>query len=234
MTMMKVSRVFGAWGIACGLLLAGMWVGGCRTKPAEQGSVEPVPGVGAATSAPAAAGASNVEPAAPSAPSAGGNTEILSPGDYLTIVYSDTPILVPNFEGQVKEDGTVTLIYNKEFKAAGKTRGELEKEIRAWYVPAYFKNMTVNIRAAELKVFYYVGGEVRSPGRIPYINKLTLLKAIQSAGDFTDFANKKKVQITRAGNKRIETVNCVKAIGNPKLDVEIFPGDNIHVFRRWF
>ena len=58
-----------------------------------------------------------------------------------------------------------------------------------------------------------------------------MLKAIASAGGFTDFANKKKVKLTRVDG-RTQTVNCVKALDNPSLDLEVYPGDKIHVPRR--
>lgn len=70
------------------------------------------------------------------------------------------------------------------------------------------------------------------PSRHPYLGEMTLLKAIASAGDFTDFANKKKVEITRANGQKLR-VNCVKAQANPdKFDVPIYPEDAIFVPRR--
>ena len=58
--------------------------------------------------------------------------------------------------GKVKDDGTVTLIYNRVFHAAGKRTGELGKEIRDFYVPAYFINLTVTVRISADR-FFYVG-----------------------------------------------------------------------------
>ena len=58
-------------------------------------------------------------------------------------------------------------------------------------------------------------------------------KALQSAGDFTDFEKKKKVRLKRPdGTSAI--VNCVKARENPKLDLPVYPGDTIFVPRRKF
>jgi protein involved in polysaccharide export with SLBB domain len=57
------------------------------------------------------------------------------------------------------------------------------------------------------------------------------LKVIASAGGFTDFANKKKVKLTRVDG-RTQIVNCPKALDNPSLDPEVYPGDTIHVPRR--
>ena len=76
--------------------------------------------------------------------------------------------------------------------------------------------MTVTVKQQESTRWYYVNGEVRSPARQIYNSRITVLKAIASAGGFTDFANKKKVKLTRVDG-RTQTVNCVKALDNPSL-----------------
>jgi protein involved in polysaccharide export with SLBB domain len=164
----------------------------------------------------------------------GFEAEVLQPGDSLTIVYSDTPAPLMPWEGEVNPEGTVTLLQNKTFKVVGLTRSELEKQIRDYYVPRFYKQMTVTIKPKQDTRFYYVGGDVRSPGRQVYLSRITILKAIQSAGDFTDFAKKTKVQLTRSGATKPIIVNCVKALQNPALDLEIYPGDRIHVPRKLF
>jgi len=157
--------------------------------------------------------------------------DVLRVGDTLTITFTDTPVTIPIFEEKIKEDGTITLTLNQTFKADGKTVGDLEKEIRARYVPSYYKYMTVSVKQMESTRWYYVDGEVRVPNRQIYNSRITVLKAIASAGGFTDFANKKKVKVTRVdGHSQI--VNCVKALDNPALDLEVYPGDKIHVPRR--
>ena len=132
---------------------------------------------------------------------------------------------------RVKEDGTITLMLNKTFKADGKTHAELAKEIRATYVPDYFVNMTVTIQPVTATQFYYVGGEVKEENRQVYIGSITVTKAIQSAKGFTDFARKNKVELTRADGRKY-VINFIKAQKDPTLDLEIFPGDKIWVPRR--
>jgi polysaccharide export outer membrane protein len=179
-------------------------------------------------SAPAAA------PAAASVVSsaAGPEPEVFRAGDSLTIVYADLPVATPPFEGKIKEDGKITLLLNQTFTAAGKTAGTLEKEIRACYVPKYYKNLTVTVSSRESTRWYYVLGEVRAPNRQIYNSRITILQAIASAGGFTDFANKKKVKLTRVDG-RTQIVNCPKALENPTQDLEVYPGDTIHVPRRF-
>lgn len=161
----------------------------------------------------------------------GPEPEVFRVGDTLTIVYSDLPQITPAFEGKIKEDGSVTLLLNKAFTAAGKTAGQLEKEIREYYVPRYFKYMTATVKTLETTRWYYVYGEVRAPNRYMYTSRLTVLQAITSAGGFTDFANKKKLKLNRVDG-RSEIINWSKAMTEPKSDPEVYPGDTIHVPRR--
>jgi protein involved in polysaccharide export with SLBB domain len=166
---------------------------------------------------------------APAAATRVPSSDLLRVGDSLTITFLDLPISVPPFDRSIKEDGSITLLLNQPFQAAGKTIGELEKEIRERYVTNYYKYLTVTVRP--LGQYYSVKGEVRSPNRYLYPGPMTVLKAIASAGDFTDFARKRKVKLYRT-NGRIETEDCVKALQNPRLDLPVYPGDWINVSRR--
>ncbi len=170
-------------------------------------------------------------PVATPTPAQGDKTEIINIGDTLTITFSDLPIGLQPIEQQVRGDGSITLIENQTFTAAGKSRGELEKEIRARYVPRIYTKMTVTIKPLER--FFFIGGEVRVPGKQTYTGPITVLKAIQSAGDFTDFAKRTRVRLRRLNGKQ-ETIDCIKARENPALDLPVFPGDTIHVPRRLF
>jgi polysaccharide export outer membrane protein len=149
----------------------------------------------------------------------------------LTIELTDTAVTFLPREERIKEDGTITLVEGKTFTAAGKTRGQLEQEIHGWYVPRFYLKMTVSVRQKEQTQFYYVNGEVKQPARQIYISRIRLLQAIASAGDFTDFARKRAVLLTRADGRRI-VINCVKARQHDDLNLEILPGDIIDVPRR--
>lgn len=150
-------------------------------------------------------------------------------GDVLTVSFSDMPITVPPYEVRVRDDGKITLLQNMSFVAAGKNEGSLEAEIRKAYVPDYYRNMTVTVRKANGA--YVVEGEVRASGRFAYTGQTTVLGAIAAASGFTDFANKKKVQLIHS-NGKMQVENCIKAIDDPSLDLPVYPGDRIHVSRR--
>jgi len=69
---------------------------------------------------------------------------------------------------------------------------------------------------------------VRASGRQEYLGPTTVLKAIATAGDFTDFADRKNVILTRADGSQI-AVDCIKAATDPALDLPVYPGDKIEV-----
>ena len=223
--MKKVSKLLGFWGAVCGLAVASLALAGCGGGGPKFADV---PGVGGPTGG--GSGASARAPmTASSDPSA--QFDMINPGDSLIINFSDLPYVQPPISDRVKEDGTITLLQNQTFVAAGKTRGQLEKEIRARYVPAFFVAMTVNVLPDPQRQFYTVRGEVKNPGRQVYLSRITALKAIGSAGDFTDFARKTDVQLTRA-NGQIYHINAKQALRDPSKDLEIFPGDVVYVPRR--
>jgi protein involved in polysaccharide export with SLBB domain len=256
MSIRKVGKRLGSCIVACGLLLGGIGLSGCGSASQEQQFAALPPGLVAAPNANPVAQTAAPEAAAPtdslhvpgtnlvstSAPAPVASTptatnasgfvpEAFRPGDSLTVTFTDTPITIQPFDQKIKSDGTITLILNKMFHAAGKTTGQLEQEIRAAYVPSYYKYMTVTVTRDISTQWYYVEGEVRQPNREIYNSRLTVTMAIASAGGFTDFANKKKVKLIRVDG-RTQTVNCVKALNDPSLDPEVYPGDKVHVPRR--
>lgn len=230
MNMRTVSKFLGRWGALFGLMAGGLLLAGCQSGPqfTEVPGIPGSAGTVAETSPPPASVA-----AAPAASplTESPNIDVLHPGDMLLITFADLPAPVSPIEQRVKDDGTITLIENQTFTAANKSRGQLETEIRERYVPKIFVKMTVSVMHQKDTQFYYVGGEVKSPGRQVYISRLTVLGAVKSAGDFTDYANRRKVQLTRASGRTFK-IDCKDALQNPTLDLEVLPGDNINVPRR--
>ena len=175
-------------------------------------------------------------PAAPSgagtaAGAAAERAGVLQVGDLVKIDFSGPTNAPQPHEEHIKDDGTISLQYVESVKASGKSAGQLQKEIHDLYVPRYYKYLNVTVRAADQ--LYYVGGEVRQGGRQPYLGPVTVLGAIKAAGDFTEFANRKKVKVLRADGT-IHKIDCVKALENPELDLPVYPGDRIDVPSRIF
>jgi len=226
--MIKVSRLAVRWGFVGVLCAIGLVQMGCKTGGAgavNSGTPDPSQAK-FATTIPIERTNNITDPTGTSE-----TLDKLHVGDVLTIELTDTPIAFLPREERIKEDGTVTLIEGKTFVAAGKTRGQLEQEVHDFYVPRFYLKMTVSIRQKEQTQFYYVRGEVHNPNRQIFISRIRLLQAIASAGDFTDFARKRKVLLTRADGRRI-FINAVKARTHDDLNLEILPGDIIDVPRR--
>ncbi|MCU0771833.1 MAG: polysaccharide export protein [Verrucomicrobia bacterium] len=215
---------------------------GCQTPPAQfefqdydPGTSWTAPGQNAEAAQPPSTPATPTAPATPPPQSsineraaAGAATDVFRVGDVVSVTFSGTSEAIPAHQERIKEDGTITLFLVKSVKAAGKTPGELQRELQDRY-DDYYKTLVVTV--ASFERFYYVGGEVKRPGAQPYLGETTVTKAIQAAGDFTDFAKKGNVQVIRADGTKLK-VNFGKAIDDPSLDPPIYPGDKIHVPRR--
>ncbi len=213
---MKVSWMASknGWLAALQILLTGLLFTGCQT--ADPVMFSPVPG----------------EPATSSTGSSGSPqtyTGVIRVGELVTVKFSGISTQLTPHEERVKEDGTLTLPDVGVVKAADKTAGDLQRELTEAY-RKYYNNLVVTV-VVEGRV-YYVGGQVRTPGPKAYLGKTSITTAIQAAGDFTEFGNKKKVWLTRPGQKPVR-VNVVDALKDPSKDLEVFPGDRIDVPRRW-
>ena len=207
---MKPTRKLAGQGIVLlGLLGAGLLVTGCRSNPPVFGNVQGVSEL-----------ARQVE-------------DKFAIGDMVTITFvgaTGGDVLIPVYQEPVKEDGTITPPYVGSVVAAGQTPGELQKELQEKYEKLY-KNLTVTVIPRDR--YYYVTGEVRKPGPEPYLGVTDIVKAIAAAGDFTDFANKKRVRLTRASG-HTQIVNVKKILNDPQFDVPIYPGDKIYVPRSFW
>src|SRR5207237_602553 len=136
--------------------------------------------------APVPVNSSGLPPAVPM-PGTGArpSSEILRISDSITVSFSDLPPpgQIPVTQ-RIRDDGKITLPYNVVLVAAGKTIGELQEDIRNAYVPKIFVVMTPSVTSEE-RVFF-VEGEVKQPSRLLYKGDVTVLRAITSAGGFTD------------------------------------------------
>lgn len=160
------------------------------------------------------------------------STDSLEPGNQITITFSGLSTIPIPYSCRIREDGTMSPPYLKEpVVAAGKTVGELELELEQKYVPDIYKTINVTIKTADR--FFYVGGEVRQPSRQIFIGRITVTQAIQSAGDFTDFADQREVRVIRA-NGKVDIIDCKAALDDPTRDLPVYPGDNIVVARSLF
>jgi protein involved in polysaccharide export with SLBB domain len=139
----------------------------------------------------------------------------------------------PNVEQVVDEHGEIKLAYINALKAEGRTPSELETLIRETYIEQkIYKRLTVNvIIPAQTQPTFYVKGEVRSPGRIPFVSGMTLLAGIVAAGGPTDFFTPNMTLLR--GGKRIK-FNYYDLEKYPDKDQPVQAGDIIVVDKSWF
>jgi protein involved in polysaccharide export with SLBB domain len=133
-------------------------------------------------------------------------------------------------DATIDDQGNIELPLIGQIKAAGLTTSELAEHIQSNYVPRYYVRCTASVLVAQR--FFYVGGEVKNPGRFPWNEDTTLLKAINTASGFTDYANRRKVQLVHG--KTTETYDCEDLQRHPAKDVPIRPGDTVTAPRSIF
>jgi polysaccharide biosynthesis/export protein VpsN len=160
-----------------------------------------------------------------------GSESHLRNGDQITVRLDVGGTAQPQaIEVAVDENGEISLPLVGRVSAAGATSSELAERIQASYVPRYYVRCSAIVLARDR--FFYVGGEVRAPSRYPWTEDISLMKAINTAGGFTDYANRAKVEVTRGKTKQI--FNCEDLRQHPAKDVAIQPGDAVYVPRSIF
>lgn len=167
------------------------------------------------------------------------DTQPLGPGDrvsYRVIEDKDeTRSLV------VTDSGELDVPYLGRVKAADKTCKALASEIKTALEKDLYYQATVIVAIDQLnkkRGNVYLVGQIRQPGPqdIPSDEVFTLSKAVLRAGGFSDFADKKKVKLTRkVATHDAETLTFVVDLaeilekGRTEKDLKLEPGDLIFV-----
>jgi polysaccharide export outer membrane protein len=155
----------------------------------------------------------------------------LKPLDPVTVILKGIPSGEEMLEDVIDENGNISLTYVGSIQAAGRTTSELEDAIERAYVDGEIYRQ-VNVTVTMYAKSYFIKGEVRAPGRYPLSTGTTLLQAIATASDFTEYANQKKIQLTRAGvNYWFDAKELAE---QPEKDPGIKAGDLIEVHRSTF
>lgn len=161
--------------------------------------------------------------------STGGASYRLRSGD--TVVIHLRTVQLEQFEMVIDENGEVKLPHIGGIGAAGLTGSELEDRIQKAYIDQkIFRYLTVNVLVPTRS--YYVRGEVRAPGRYPLAGSVTVLRAIATAGGYTDFASTSDIRLTRGD--QTTRLNGKDIERYPERDIEVEAGDVIVVRRTWY
>lgn len=158
----------------------------------------------------------------------------LQSGDRVVIRLLGIPT-EQQFDYVIDDQGSVKLPHIGSVRIAGHNLREAESIVEQSYIAQeIYTKLAVSIvtlSAASRLDQCFVRGEVRRPDAYPLVPNMTLTQAITAAGAFTEFANKRKVQITRDGKRVFYNVVAIEKGEAP--DPPVLPGDNILVHRRW-
>lgn len=141
----------------------------------------------------------------------------------------------------VTDSGDVELPYLGRFPALGKTCRQLSAAIKTELEKTYYFQATVIVALdllAKSTGRVYLVGQLRVTGaqEIPSDEVFTLSKAILRSGGFTEFADMRRVKLTRMGTdasgkpqRFVVNVNDILENGKSHLDLKLEPGDLIFV-----
>lgn len=171
-----------------------------------------------------------IQPPAPKGDvAANSDAYVIGPEDVLNIYVWKEETLTKTIP--VRIDGKISLPLVDDIQAAGMTPQKL-KEVITEKLQNYVENPTVTVTVIEANSYtIYVSGEVKNPGAFRIRSETTLLKAIITAGGFTEWANKRKILIitTEKGKEKRIIANYNKIIDGDVPDIVIKRGDTIVV-----
>ncbi|MFL6585237.1 MAG: polysaccharide biosynthesis/export family protein [Chthoniobacterales bacterium] len=162
----------------------------------------------------------------------------LGPNDYISFrVVEDRDNESQHL--RVNDNGELEVPYAGLVPAAGRTCREVAYAVKAALEREYYYHATVIIAVDHVseksrgKVYVYGSVKGQGPQEIPADETYTVSKAIIRAGGFGDFANKRKVKLTRKDGKSfIIDLKRVIEEGRTDEDLVLQPDDQINVPQR--
>jgi protein involved in polysaccharide export with SLBB domain len=155
----------------------------------------------------------------------------LRPGDSIDLKIGGVPSTeVTSVSGLYTLDGggNVNLPYVGRVRISGLASGAAQFTIESVYKSrGIYTNPNIVITMQAQSRFVNVGGQVKTPQRVPFTPDLTVLAAINGAGGFSPYADERKVRLLRGNGA--EVIDVKKIRQNPSLDVQVQPGDQIEV-----
>ncbi|HJT81496.1 MAG TPA: polysaccharide biosynthesis/export family protein [Chthoniobacterales bacterium] len=140
---------------------------------------------------------------------------------------------------RVNDNGELEVPYVGLVPARGRTCKELAYSIKSLLEKEYYYHATVILavdRVSEKsrgRIYVYGSVKAQGPQEIPADESYTVSKAVIRAGGFGDFANKRKVKVTRKSGQDY-TVDLKRVIeeGHTDEDIALQPDDQIYVPQR--
>jgi protein involved in polysaccharide export with SLBB domain len=137
---------------------------------------------------------------------------------------------------RVNDNGELEVPYIGLVPASGRTWKDLAFAVKALLEREYYYHATVILALDHVseksrgKVYVYGSVKGQGPQEIPPDEVYTVSKAIIRAGGFGDFADKKKIKLTRKSGETV-VINLKRVIeeGHTDEDVTVGPDDQIFV-----
>jgi protein involved in polysaccharide export with SLBB domain len=140
---------------------------------------------------------------------------------------------------RVNDNGELEVPYVGLVPARGKSCKELAYTIKSLLEKEYYYHATVILAVDRIseksrgRIYVYGAVKQQGPQEIPPDEAYTVSKAIIRAGGFGDFANKRKVKLTRKnGQESMVDLKRVIEEGKTDEDIELQPDDQIYVPQR--
>jgi polysaccharide export outer membrane protein len=149
---------------------------------------------------------------------------VLGPEDKLRVIVFGEESLSGEF--LISGSGKVSLPLIGEVKAAGLTVRQFQDEVQNALKDGYLKDPRVSAEVLNFRP-YYILGEVTTPGRYPYTDGLTVVKAVAAAGGFTYRAKSSRVFIKRNTDQKEQEYDL-------QATTPVMPGDTIRIPERLF
>src|SRR6476646_6761976 len=140
---------------------------------------------------------------------------------------------------RVNDNGELEVPYIGLVPAQGKTCRDLAYNIKTALEREYYYHATVILAVDKVseksrgKIYVYGAVKGQGPQEIPTDETYTVSKAIIRAGGFGDFADKRKVKVTRKdGQDMVVDLKRVIEQGHTEDDIVLRPDDQIYVPQR--
>ncbi len=129
-------------------------------------------------------------------------TYVIGPEDILNIkVWRED-----QFSGAkgVRPDGKITMPLVGDVQAGGLTPARLSAQLKE-ALQSFIKDPEIEVDVIQVNSkSYNIDGGVTRPGRYPLVTTKTVFEAINDAGGFREFANKKNIVVLRADGQRLK------------------------------
>ena len=158
----------------------------------------------------------------------------LSPGDVLKLSFAEESDL--DETQKIRRDGTISLPYLGQVRAAGKRVIDLQHELTSRYGD-YLDNPEVLVTLENGLGTVIVSGFANRPGPVAFDRPTTVYQAIMGAGGVSDYGSASNIHLTRIidGIQRTERINLRPSIhGEPVVPKYVQDGDVIYISRSLF